>query len=170
MKSLAFALALLGLTGCIAPTSGTQKLADTAYDMNNASRFGRMDVALEHVAMKSREQFQKEHAGWMRNARIVDIDFNGIQVKKDGDGEVIVTLTWQRADESTTRTTILVQRWTETRNVWTMASEEAKGDDGLLGEKEKAKDAPAPDATSVAATKLPERPRYQTRVIYETEE
>jgi hypothetical protein len=168
MKNAATALALLGLAGCIAPTSGTQKLADTAYDMNNASRFGRMDVALEHVAMKSREQFQKEHAGWMRNARIVDIDFNGIQVKKDGDGEVSVTLTWQRADESTTRTTTLVQRWTETRNVWTMASEEAKGDEGLLGEKEKAKD--ASDATSVATPKLPERPRYQTRVIYETED
>ena len=164
MKTVATALALLGLAGCIAPTSGTQKLADTAYDMNNATRFGRMDVALEHVAMKSREQFQREHAGWMRNARIVDIDFNGIQVKKDGDGEVSVTLTWQRADESTTRTTSLIQRWTETRNVWTMASEEAKGDDGLLGEKEK-----ATDATSAAPTK-PERPRYQTRVIYESEE
>jgi len=168
MKNAAIALALLGLAGCIAPTSGTQKLADTAYDMNNATRFGRMDVALEHVALKSRAQFEKEHAGWMHNARIVDIDFNGIQVKKDGDGEVSVTLTWQRAEESTTRTTSLIQRWTETRNVWTMASEEARGDDGLLGEKEKAKD--APDAASVAATKLPERPRYQTRMIYETEE
>ena len=164
MKNAATALALLGLAGCIAPTGGTQKLADTAYDMNNATRFGRMDVALEHVAMKSREQFQKEHAGWMRNARIVDIEFNGIQVKKDGDGEVSVTLTWQRADESTTRTTSLIQRWTETRNVWTMASEEARGDDGLLGEKEKAK-----DATSAAPAK-PERPRYQTRVIYENDE
>lgn len=164
MKNAATALALLGLAGCIAPTSATQKLADTAYDMNNATRFGRMDVALEHVAMKSREQFQREHAGWMRNARIVDIEFNGIQVKKDGDGEVSVTLTWQRADESTTRTTSLIQRWTETRNVWTMASEEARGDDGLLGEKEKAK-----DATSAAPAK-PERPRYQTRVIYESED
>ena len=166
MKPSAFALALLGLAGCIAPTSGTQKLADTAYDMNNATRFGRMDVALEHVAMKSREQFQKEHAGWMRNARIVDIDFNGIQVKKDGDGEVSVTLTWQRADESTTRTTSLIQRWTETRNVWTMASEEARGDDGLLGEKEKAA---AAGATSAAPAR-PERPRYQTHVIYESED
>ena len=164
MKNAATALALLGLAGCIAPTSATQKLADTAYDMNNATRFGRMDVALEHVAMKSREQFQREHAGWMRNARIVDIEFNGIQVKKDGDGEVSVTLTWQRADESTTRTTSLIQRWTETRNVWTMASEEARGDDGLLGEKEKAK-----DAVSAAPAK-PERPRYQTRVIYESED
>ena len=164
MKNAATALALLGLAGCIAPTSGTQKLADTAYDMNNATRFGRMDVALEHVAMKSREQFQREHAGWMRNARIVDIEFNGIQVKKDGDGEVSVTLTWQRADESTTRTTSLIQRWTETRNVWTMASEEARGDEGLLGEKDKAK-----DSTSAVPAK-PERPRYQTRVIYESDE
>ena len=164
MKHASLALAILGLAGCIAPTSGTQKLADTAYDMNNATRFGRMDVALEHVAMKSREQFQREHAGWMRNARIVDIDFNGIQVKPNGDGEVVVTLTWQRADESTTRTTSLIQRWTETRNIWTLSSEEEKGDDGLLGEKEK-----AADATSAAPAK-PERPRYQTRVIYETED
>lgn len=168
MKHAPLALAILGLAGCIAPTSGTQKLADTAYDMNNATRFGRMDVALEHVAMKSRDQFQKEHAGWMRNARIVDIDFNGIQVKANGDGEVVVTLTWQRADESSTRTTSLVQRWTETRNVWTMASEEAKGDDGLLGEAPK--EAPKDASTTPAAPKKLERPRYQTRVIYESDD
>ena len=75
-------------------------------------------------------------------------------------------LTWQRADESTTRTTSLVQRWTETRNILTMASEEARGDEGLLGEKEKAKSEPEGAATP----KLPERPRYQTRVIYESED
>lgn len=164
MKHAALALALLGLAGCIAPTSGTQKLADSAYDMNNATRFGRMDVALEHVAPKAREEFQKQHAGWSRLARIVDIDFNGIQVRKDGVGEVVVTLTWQRADEATTRTTSLVQRWTETRNVWSMISEEERGDTGLLGEKEsKAKTEPSPPTK-------PERPRYQTRVIYETED
>lgn len=167
MKHASLALALLGLAGCFAPTSGAQKLADSAYDMNNATRFGRMDVALEHVAMNAREAFQREHAGWNRQARIVDIDFNGIQVKKNGDGEVVVTLTWQRADESTTRTTSLVQRWTETRNVWTLSSEEEKGDDGLLGEKEgdtkNAKTAPEAPAK-------PERPRYQTRVIYENED
>ena len=165
MKHAPLALALLGLTGCFAPTSSTQKLADSAYDMNNATRFGRMDVALEHVAPKSREQFQKEHAGWMRSARIVDIDFNGIQVKNNGDGEVVVTLTWQRADEATTRTTSLVQRWTETRNIWTMLSEEAKGDEGLLAETPKGATATTPDAPA-----KPERPRYQTRVIYETDD
>ena len=37
MKHAPLALALLGLTGCFAPTSGTQKLADSAYDMNNAT-------------------------------------------------------------------------------------------------------------------------------------
>ena len=165
MKHPALALALLGLAGCIAPTSGTQKLADTAYDMNNATRFGRMDVALEHVAPKAREQFQKQHAGWSRLARIVDIDFNGIQVKKDGVGEVVVTLTWQRADEATPRNKSLVQRWTETRNVWSMISEEEKGDEGLLGEKRDSKAKTEPNAPA-----KPERPRYQTRVIYETED
>ena len=45
-----------------------------------------------------------------------------------------------------------------------MASEEAKGDEGLLGEKPK--DATAPPA----APAKPERPRYQTRVIYETDD
>jgi hypothetical protein len=166
MKHAPLALALLALAGCFPPTSSTQKLADSAYDMNNATRFGRMDVALEHVAAKSREEFQKHHANWSRITRIVDIDFNGIQVKKDGTGEVVVTLTWQRADESTTRTTSLVQRWTETRNTWTMLSEEEKGDEGLLGEKEsesKAKTEPSEPAK-------PERPRYQTRVIYEGED
>lgn len=169
MKHASLALALLGLAGCFAPTSPAQKLADSAYDMNNATRFGRMDVALEHVAAKAREDFQKTHAGWSRNARIVDIDFNGIQVKKDGEGEVVVTLTWQRADESTTRTTSLVQHWAESRNAWKMISEEAKGDDGLLGDlaPKDAKDAKDPAAS--APTKL-ERPRYQTRVIYETED
>ena len=47
---LAFALlASLALSGCVIPPTPAMRLSEAAYDFNNAARFGRMDIASEHV-------------------------------------------------------------------------------------------------------------------------
>ena len=65
MRRLACVL-VLGLAGCFgAPTPG-QRLTDSAYEMNTAARFGRMDIALGSVAAKAKatgvsyEEFQRK--------------------------------------------------------------------------------------------------------------
>jgi hypothetical protein len=151
----------LALAGCVMPPSAAQRLSDSAYDFNTAARFGRMDIAAEHVREVAREEFGKKHASWGKAVRIEDIELNGMTMRKDGDADVSITVTWQRASETSMRTTDLTQRWTSTRGTWSIISEEERtGDKGLISEVE----APKVDE---AAPATPARPRYQTRVIYE---
>jgi hypothetical protein len=173
----------LGVAGCPMPPTSAQRLTESAYDLNTAARFGRMDVALEHVRDSVRDEFNQRHAAWGRSARIVDYEFNGVTVRPDGDADVTVTVLWQKLDETTMKSTEITQRWTEKRQSWWMISEkEYGGDRGLLaeikppaGKGDSAKgdkgeparsDEPKADGPGVAPAQ-PARARYQTRTIYE---
>ncbi|MFT3774035.1 MAG: hypothetical protein QM820_52385 [Minicystis sp.] len=163
----------LGLSACIVPPTSAQRLTESAYDLNTAARFGRMDVALEHVRDTAQSDFTRRHAGWGRTARIVDYEFGGVSMRKDGDAEVIVTVLWQRANESIMRTTDVAQRWTEKRGTWWMIGEEERnGDRGLLadlGPKEDKTEGAKADASAAPDGAAPGTPRgrYQSRTIYE---
>lgn len=160
----------LGLPACVLPPSSSQRLAESAYDLNTAARFGRMDVALEHVKDTARDEFTRRHAGWGRAVRVVDYEFGGVGTRKDGDADIIVTVNWQRPDEITMRTTDIAQRWTEKRGSWYLMTEEERGGDrGLLAELHKPDAAASGSAASSAAPAAPPPPprsRYQTHVIY----
>src|SRR4051812_33357834 len=166
--ALVFALCLPACA--LMPLSSQQRLSEAAYDMNNAARFGRMDLAIEQVSAVARADYAQTHAAWGKSVRVVDAEFAGVSMRKDGDADVMVTLSWQRANESTIRVTDVSQRWTREKGSWWMLREEEKsGDRGLLGDSAKAKSEPeAPDAAAPAAVRPapPERARYQTKVIY----
>lgn len=164
-SALAFCSAL-ALVGCIAPPTPAQRLAESAYDLNTAARFGRMDVALENVRDSLQTEFARTHATWGKGVRIVDCELTGFQMRKDGDADVYVTVNWQRVDETTMRSTEITQRWASNRGTWRMIAEEEKGGDhGLLiavgDEKKDEKDASAPSPAAAA------RARFQSKTIYE---
>jgi len=170
-RSLPVLLLGLGLSACGMPPTSSMRLTESAYDLNTAARFGRMDIALEHVKEAARDDFNQRHAGWGRSVRIVDAEMGAMSIRKDGDADVTLSVSWQRFDETTMRTTEISQRWTEKRGTWWMTSEEERGGDrGLLAEvvKAGAKPAEAAAADSAAPAAPPsQRQRYQTRVIYE---
>jgi len=122
----------VGLVGCIPPANPTQRLSDAAYDMNTASRFGRMDVAMEHVSGEARAEFARSHAEWGRHVRVVDVELSGMTLKTRTEAEVVVVVTWQKIDEADVRVTNLVQRFRDVRGSFLLVSEEEKGDQGLL--------------------------------------
>lgn len=147
----------------MAPTSAAQRLTDAAYEMNTATRFGRMDVAAEHVASKSMEDFQKHHVEWGRRVRIVDLEFGGARVEEKDNATVSVAVTWQKPDDAVVRSTTITQHWHDDKGTWHLVSEETKaGDDGLLGEPP-----PKPGAAPAAAPAAKPGNRFQTHVIYE---
>jgi hypothetical protein len=121
--------------GCTPPTRA-DKLTDAAYDMNMATRFGRMDVAMSYVGEKSRRKFLDMHAGWGRGIRISDLEFAGLDMPKEGEAIVLVHVSWQRVDESTLRTTSIKQKWIDHEDHGWLIAEEARvgGEPGLLGE------------------------------------
>jgi hypothetical protein len=154
---------IFAVSGCIVPPTSAAKLAESAYDLNNAAVFGRMDIATELVREPTREQFAHHRAAWGRGLRIVDYEMGSVKIRKDGEADVFVVVTWQRVDETTMRTTELSQRWNTARGNWGLVSEEERGGDpGLISELESIKhDDAAP--TIAPASRL----RFQAHTIYE---
>jgi hypothetical protein len=145
LRSALFALVTsLAAAGCFAPPNLTDKLADAAINMNQATRFGRMDVALEHIGAKSRDEFAKHHVDWGRGTRIVDVELAGMNMVEKDQADVFLTVSWQRADEGDLRVTYLSQRWKNEKGSWLLQDERRKsGDIGLFGEPMPIREAPA---------------------------
>lgn len=154
----------VGWAGCMLPPTSSQRLSEDAYDLNTAARFGRMDLALEHISGAFRDEFSRKHASWGKTIRVVDYEFGGVTIRKDGDADVVVTVSWQPFNETTMRTTEVAQRWSHARGTWSMLREDEKGGDaGLLSEVPKAQPHPATPASPPGV----QRPTYQTKVIVE---
>jgi hypothetical protein len=148
MRTLALALALVASAGCFPPgANGGAKLAEVAYDMNVATRFGRIDIAMDHVAPTSVETFMAQHASWGRSLRVLDVEFAGVRMLPNGEARVDVLVMWQRVNGATLRTTQLAQTWRDHTGRWLVVKEEeAGGDTGLLDE-------PAPPAAKTDTAK-----------------
>jgi len=163
MRRIAFLAAALGLAAgaCAFPPSSMERLQGSVNDYNQAIRFGRPDIASDFVREIARDEFTHQHASWGKTVIIADLEMNGVKIRRDGDADVTITVNWQRVDETSMRTTEVGQRWTSTRGIWNLLSEEERGGDkGLIGETIAPKEEAVPSAPSVKS-------HYQTRVIYE---
>jgi len=136
----------LATGGCISPPTAADRLTDAAYEMNMATRFGRMDVAMSFVGEKARKQFMNSHSGWGRGIRISDLEFAGLDMPGKDEATVLVHVSWQRIDESTLRTTSIKQKWRDMeKGGWLIVDEiRVGGEPGLLGEP---RDAPVMQAS-----------------------
>jgi hypothetical protein len=125
----------LGATGCVGNFSPVQRVQDAANDLSTATRFGRMDIALERVSRGERDRFVREHASWGSSVRIVDCDIVGMRLTDKEHADVMLAVSWNRLDQSEMRVTQITQRWSDHRGAWLLDTEErAGGDVGLLGE------------------------------------
>ena len=123
----------LALVGCFSPPSTQQRLSDAAVDMNSATRFGRMDIAMEYVGAAARESFARRHAAWGGDVRVVDMEMGGVGMVEKGEAEVLVSVAWQRPADAALRVTRIAQRWREDKGRWQLVSESCRdGDPGLI--------------------------------------
>jgi hypothetical protein len=112
-----------------------QRMQDAANDLTTATRFGRMDMALERVNRASRDEFIRKHASWGSAIRIADCDLSSLRLLDKERAAVTLTVSWQRIDESELRGTQIAQKWKDHQGRWLLESEERlAGDFGLLGE------------------------------------
>jgi hypothetical protein len=112
-----------------------QRMQDAANDLTTATRFGRMDMALERVSQDTREEFIRRHAAWGSAIRIADCDLSGLRLVDKRNATSTLTVSWQRIDESDLRGTQIAQKWKDHKGKWLLESEERiAGDVGLLGE------------------------------------
>lgn len=123
------------LAACHPAGERAQNVSDVARDLNVATRFGRMDVAIEHTAEGHRSEFIRQRADWGREIRILDVEIIRLDIKKEDSAEVFVDVGWVRMSEGLLRSTRVKQQWKSQEDDWQLDAEERlSGDIGLLGE------------------------------------
>lgn len=125
------------LLGCpVAHQSAGARAQNAASELNVNARFGRLEMAGEHVAPKAREQFFERRKAWGGLVRVADYEMAGMKLAKgDQDAEMFVKIAWYRVDEGDLRTTTLRQKWHDFSGAWKLVEEtRIDGDVGLLGE------------------------------------
>lgn len=133
-KALLLVLGLAFLGGCLAPPSQSQRVTDSAREMNLATRFGRMDVALSHAAKGAQQSFMERRAEWGKGIRIVDVELAGLAMKDEFSATIQVDVSWVRVNDDTLRTTRLAQIWKDDGGWHLMREMRMAGDLGLFGE------------------------------------
>jgi hypothetical protein len=123
----AMVAALALVAGCVPPPSPAERLAFEAHEMNSATRFGRMDVALDHVAAEAQADFMRRHSKWGRDMRIVDLDVEGIHFIDSTTAEVNVTVSWHRLDEAELNASAVTQTWKHDSEGWKIVEEQRVG-------------------------------------------
>ena len=137
------------LSGCaLASQSKPARAQETALELNLNARFGRMELAAEHVAEPARAAFFDKRRAWGTSIRVADYDMTGLRMlKNDEDCETTVRVAWFRAAENDLQTTTLKQKWHDFKGAWKLTEEtRIDGAIGLLGEPPLASSAPTPGA------------------------
>jgi hypothetical protein len=136
MRILCLGLALTCWGGCLPVGAPAQQISEVARDVNIATRFGRMDVAMEHTSETHRAEFIRSRADWGKDIRVLDVELSQLELKTPESAEVLVDVNWVRMDEGMLRSTRVKQHWQNSGDDWKIEAEERlSGDVGLLGEK-----------------------------------
>src|SRR5690606_8982469 len=120
----------------VAHQSAAARAQEAASELNVNARFGRMEMAAEHVSPKAKEQFFERRKAWGSRIRVADYEMAGLRIhKNEEDAELLVRVAWYRIDEGDLHTTTLRQKWHDFKGDWKLIEEtRVDGDVGLLGE------------------------------------
>jgi hypothetical protein len=133
--SLFLVVAVVSSACALGAQSKPARAQATALELNMNARFGRMDIAAEHVAPDARDSFLDRRKGWGTTVRIADYDLTGLRMKGEDDCETVVKVAWFRTSENDLRSTTIKQKWHDFKGDWQLTEENRlDGDIGLLGE------------------------------------
>jgi hypothetical protein len=130
-----FALAIaFGLAACMAPPTQAQRATDAARELNLATRFSRMDLALGGTSKGAQQAFLERRAEWGKNIRIVDIELAGLAMSDETHATIQVDVSWVRVNDDTLRVTRIMQAWLDDGGWHLTREQRMAGEIGLFGE------------------------------------
>jgi hypothetical protein len=130
----AVVLAFAALAGCAPPQGSLASAQEAAQELNQDSRFGNSEIAMDKVAPDARDTYAAHHRGWGSTVRIADVEMAGMRPKGEHAVDVLVRVAWYRPEQQELRSTTIRQAWKD-KNGWQLMTEErVDGDFGLLGE------------------------------------
>lgn len=154
-----FAPLALALAGCPAVHQPPPVRAqEAASELNLNTRFGRMELAAEHVAPKERDSFFARRKDWGGPVRIADYELAGLRMHGEESADVFVKVAWFRMNEQELRVSTLKQKWQTFGGEWKLVEEaRSEGDVGLLGEHVPVRRAEEPKRTQFPTIRLGEQ-------------
>ncbi len=135
MRLSAWLALSVALVGCFAPVSPAQRVSDAARELNLATRFGQVDVAIVHVDAAVRSDFLARRSTWGRELRVVDVEMSGLVIRDETHATVQVDVSWVPLIDDILRGTRVTQEWENGERGWKLVREHrTSGDLGLFGE------------------------------------
>jgi hypothetical protein len=120
--------------GCIFHNVGSEeRLRDAVVELNDQTRWGRMDTAVERVHPAYRRAFVRSHRQWAQTIQIADVELLNVQIADSRERATItVALSWYSYETMELRQTVLRQRWRREGSEYFLHSEEVMGGDEAL--------------------------------------
>src|SRR5512139_2658400 len=100
---LLIAIALSPLCACMLAGSGAdKKIGETVQNLNDQTRWGRIDDAALLVEPDYRESFLERHRGWGSDIQLADSEVQNIQLTSDSEhASAFVTYSWYAMSDMT---------------------------------------------------------------------
>lgn len=132
-----WAVLWIGLSGCLLENlSPETRMRDAVIELNEGTRWGRMDVASGYVAPPFRPQFKLSHVRWGRDIQIADTEILGMDPHTDEEGAGAfsrVAVRWYDQSTMVLANTVIRQTWQKHKQTFLLTNESIEsGHPGLL--------------------------------------
>ena len=136
-KKLGWFGLLLVMSGCLLQNlSPETRLRDSVIELNEGTRWGRMDVAAGYVTPAFQNQFRLTHLRWGRDIQIADSEILEVNANTEEDGSGAssrVVVRWYDQSTMVIAQTVLQQAWQKHKQAFLLTSESVEsGHPGLL--------------------------------------
>ncbi len=123
--AIAVVLSVGLLCGCLLNNiNPSQKLNERVQEYGDATRWNRLDIAVQMVTPSYREAFMKRHAAWGRAVEVADAELIHIQIAADGNTATsTLAYSWYDLSAMTLARTVVRQTW-DIRNGYQVMSED----------------------------------------------
>jgi hypothetical protein len=112
-KMAALAAVCAVLVGCtLANLTPQERFKESTHVLNDASRWGRVDIASEQVSPKYRDRFVSRHREWGTTLSIADADITRMQLADDRQSAISeISVSWYETGGITLRSSVITQKW-----------------------------------------------------------
>jgi hypothetical protein len=127
----------LGLSGCtLANLTPQARFSEAAYTLNDASRWGQVDLALQHVSPRYVAKFSDRHRKWGEGVSIAEVDLVRMQVAPDKQSATSeISLSWFDDGGVMIKSSTITQKWvTETGKFKLLDESVRRGDPSVFAE------------------------------------
>jgi hypothetical protein len=108
-----FLLASCWISGCLTNNiNPSQKLNERVQEYSDATRWNRMDLAVQIVMPSYRDAFMRSHSAWGRTVEVADSEVIHIQIAPDGNTATsTLAYSWYDLSAMTLARTVVRQQW-----------------------------------------------------------